>query len=182
MNPLINWSSEIEQECYIRTKNIMPKYLFWETTFVFAKKWCGSGFCVADPVFSETDRDPGSDTFLPLVPESGMEKIQILDPGSAINILDHNSTSLVTIIWVKNWYISIFYCGSGSGIRDSVPFWPWIRDGKLRIRDKHSRICNTVANKHRIQQRRIFKTASLKDAGVCNTPKTCVMYWKQAKI
>jgi hypothetical protein len=29
-------------------------------------------------------------------------------------------------------------------IRDPVPFCPWIRDGKIRIRDKHPLICNTL--------------------------------------
>jgi hypothetical protein len=36
----------------------------------------------------------------------------------------------INIIWVKNALLMI-------RIRDLVPFCPWIREGKIRIRDKH---------------------------------------------
>ncbi len=44
-------------------------------------------------------RDPV--LFDPWIRDPEWKKIQILDPGSAINIIDHISMSLVTIIRVK---------------------------------------------------------------------------------
>jgi hypothetical protein len=36
-----------------------------------------------------------------------MGKLQIWDPGSGINILDHISESFVLIFWVKNTFIFV---------------------------------------------------------------------------
>jgi hypothetical protein len=43
-----------------------------------------------------------------------------------MNIPDYISESLETIVWVKITWI----LWGGPGI-----FWPWIRDGKIQIRD-----------------------------------------------
>jgi hypothetical protein len=48
--------------------------------------------------------------------------------GSRMNIPDHISESLETIFGLK--ILKIFLCGSGI-------FLSWIRDGKIRILDKH---------------------------------------------
>ncbi len=71
-----------------------------------------------------------------LTPGSGMEKIQIWDPGSGINIPDHISESVISIIWVK---ILKFFVGDPGSV---VPFDPGsgIRDGKIRIRDPEYQI------------------------------------------
>jgi hypothetical protein len=56
-----------------------------------------------------------------------MEKNEIWVPGSRINIRDHISESLA-FFWVKNNSNSLMR------IRDPVPLWPWLRNGKIRIR------------------------------------------------
>jgi hypothetical protein len=68
--------------------------------------------------------DPGSGAFL--TPGSGMGK----KPRSGINIPNHISKSLETIFWVK--IFKFLYAEADPGT-----FWPWIRDGKIRIRDKN---------------------------------------------
>ncbi len=72
--------------------------------------------------------DLGSGAFL--TPGSGMVKNQ---SGSGMNILDHFSENLEKFLGLKtlNKFL-IRIRDAGSGI-----FWPWIRDGKIRIRDKH---------------------------------------------
>jgi hypothetical protein len=54
------------------------------------------------------------------------------DPGSGMNIPDHFSESLETNFWVKNTEKNYADPDPGS-------FRHWIRDGKIRIRDKHPR-------------------------------------------
>ncbi len=49
------------------------------------------------------------------------------DPGSGINNLDHISKSSVTIFGLNSML--------GFRIRDPVPFRPWIRNGKILIRN-----------------------------------------------
>ncbi len=60
-----------------------------------------------------------------------------LTPGSWIQIRDDAGSYFRKL---RNNFLGqaylILLCGSGSGIRNS--FLPWIRDGKIRIRDKHS--------------------------------------------
>ncbi len=81
------------------------------------------------PVLWIRIRDPVP--FWPLDP--GWVKIQDPNPGSGIGGLnkpDHISKSSETIFWVKNTLMWI-------RIRGPESFWPWIREGKIRIRDKH---------------------------------------------
>jgi hypothetical protein len=49
---------------------------------------------------SVVDPNGGSGDFF--TPGSGIKKSLIMDPGSATNIPDHISMSLIIIIWVKN--------------------------------------------------------------------------------
>ncbi len=67
-------------------------------------------------------RDPVP--FWPLDSGSGMGKKS--RSGSGMNIPDHISESLETIFWGK---IHKFF------VADPRSFWPWIRDGKIPIRD-----------------------------------------------
>ncbi len=64
-------------------------------------------------------------------------KNQDPDPGSrsGMNIPDNISESLEIIFWVKN--VGTYILDSFMRIRDPDYFWPWIRDRKFRIRDKH---------------------------------------------
>jgi hypothetical protein len=74
----------------------------------------------------------GFGAFLALVLGSRIEKC-----GSGINIPDHIFRELMTNFfglkigahWGRLHYLL--------RIRDPVPFLPWIRDGKIRIQDKH---------------------------------------------
>jgi hypothetical protein len=70
-------------------------------------------------VFQILIRDPGSGAFL-----------TPLDPGSEMNNPDHISESLETIFWAK--ILKFFYTDPGYGMEKIR-----IRDGKIRIRDKH---------------------------------------------
>jgi hypothetical protein len=54
---------------------------------------------------------------------------------SGMSIPDHISENLEIIFCVKNTYILL--CGSGSGIRNLFDPKSGIRDGKIRIPDKH---------------------------------------------
>jgi hypothetical protein len=90
-----------------------------------------TGTSVADP-------DPGSGAFLTpgsgafLTPGSGMGTKS--RSGSGIRIRDEHPgeyfRELRNSFLVKNTLMQI-------RIRDSESFWPWIRAGKIRIRDKH---------------------------------------------
>jgi hypothetical protein len=62
---------------------------------------------------SVADPDPGSDAFLTLYPGSGMGKKS--RSGSGMNIPNHISDSLKTIIWVKK--LKFFDADPVSGIR-----------------------------------------------------------------
>jgi hypothetical protein len=74
---------------------------------------------------SVADPDPGSDAFL--TPGSGMRT------ESGMNNPDHISESLVTIFWVK--ILKFFDADPESEMKK---IRSGIRDGKIRIRDKHS--------------------------------------------
>jgi hypothetical protein len=83
-------------------------------------------------------RDP--ELFWPLNPGSGIrDGEKNLDPGFRMNIADHFSESLETVLGLK--ILKVFDADPGSG-----SCWPWIRDGKIRIRDKHPR-SSTLVNK-----------------------------------
>jgi hypothetical protein len=66
--------------------------------------------------FLMSDQCCGSGAFL--TPGSGMEKIRVLDLGSAINITGHISKSLEIIIWVEKKLNSLLRIR----IHDPVPF------------------------------------------------------------
>ncbi len=74
---------------------------------------------------------PGSDAFLTLYLGSGMGKKS--GSGSGMNNPDHISESLVKIDWVK--ILKFFDADPGS---EMEKIRSGIRDGKFRIRDKHS--------------------------------------------
>jgi hypothetical protein len=67
-------------------------------------------------------RDP--ELFRPLDPVSGLEQ----KSGSGMNIPDHFSKRLETLLWLK--ILKFIDADLGS-------FLPWIRDRKFRIRYKH---------------------------------------------
>jgi hypothetical protein len=77
------------------------------------------------------DKDPGSSAFLPLGSWIRIRDGKNLDPdtGSGLNITDHFSESLGNSFFGLNLHIFL----------DADPgyFKPWVRDGKIRIRDKH---------------------------------------------
>jgi hypothetical protein len=50
-------------------------------------------------------------------------------------------------------------------IRDPDSFWPWIRDGKIRIRDKHSGYATLILTSKLIKKKDIPKTAE--ETGGC---------------
>ncbi len=74
--------------------------------------------CIHTYRHSVADPDPGSGAFWPLDPESGLGKKS--RAGSGMNIPDYNSESLNNFLGVDV---------------DPESFWPWIRDGKIRIPD-----------------------------------------------
>ncbi len=66
-------------------------------------------------------RDPESWDFW--TPDRDPGRKKYFDPGSKVNILDHISESLITIIWVKTLEFFVEDPDPGSGA-----FWSWTRD------------------------------------------------------
>ncbi len=124
---LLNGVTQDIQLCFLFTQEAGgrgdPWICWWGAGSAHSRLRRGAGqnlpmikYSVADP----GPRDPVP--FWPQAPGSGSEMNN--------NIPDHISESLETIFRLK-------ILKSLMRIRDPESFWPWIRDGKIRIRDKH---------------------------------------------
>ncbi len=98
-----------------------------------------TGKCVA--IIIVADPDPGSGIRIRDEKNGSGTWIQIRNNGlrntlSGCKVPDNFSESLEPVFTAKN--TKILWCGSGIFLTlYPESFWPWIRDGKIRIQDKH---------------------------------------------